>query len=171
MKTIIKYKGKNYHRYPEAKQLSRRNYYYNGEFLHRQIYKDNFGEIPKGFHIHHKDHDVFNNKPNNLQVISNSEHGKLHWREKEPVEKNCIQCNNIFNDMNNRESNRYCSNKCKSKFRRDSGVDNEDRFCKKCQKTFSTNKYGKIVFCSYLCSNNSDCSRYTRPKPQMNSAV
>jgi len=34
--------------------------------------------IPKGYQVHHKDGDVFNNEPENLAVITTSEHRWLH---------------------------------------------------------------------------------------------
>lgn len=49
--------------------------------------------------------------------------------------------------------NRFCSNKCKSKFRRDSGIDDEYRICKVCGKKFKTNKYSKAKTCSRSCAN------------------
>lgn|SRR3990167_2932192 len=35
--------------------------------------------VPKGFVIHHIDQNKLNNNPNNLFLISRSDHLKLHW--------------------------------------------------------------------------------------------
>lgn len=35
-------------------------------------------KIPDGYHVHHKDCDVMNNNPENLQLISNSNHKWIH---------------------------------------------------------------------------------------------
>ena len=51
--------------------------------------------------------------------------------------------------------NRFCSNKCKAKWRRESGVDNETRVCEYCRREFTVNKYSKTRFCSRSC-NKSD---------------
>jgi len=48
--------------------------------------------------------------------------------------------------------NRFCSNKCKSAYRRQSGTDNVDRICVVCGTTFKINKYYKTKTCSRSCS-------------------
>ena len=50
-------------------------------------------------------------------------------------------------------TNKFCSNNCKSKFRRESGVDNEKRVCVVCSKEFVVNKYSKSECCSRSCAN------------------
>ena len=81
----IEYNGKKYHRYPNAKKSNHRHYYTNHSdskkppvSLHRQIWMDHYGEIPKGHHIHHKDGNFDNNSIENLECISASEHRKKH---------------------------------------------------------------------------------------------
>ena len=46
--------------------------------LHRAIWKSYNGEIPKGYHIHHKDHNKENNDISNLELISPSAHSIHH---------------------------------------------------------------------------------------------
>lgn len=55
--------------------------------LHRVVYIDNFGDIPDGYDVHHKDHDRSNNAISNLCVISRREHHLHHWEEKSDEEK------------------------------------------------------------------------------------
>ena len=52
-----------------------------------------------------------------------------------------------------KDVNRFCSNKCKSKFRRDSGVDDVNRKCELCGVEFRVNKYSKARTCSRSCTN------------------
>lgn len=47
--------------------------------LHRQTWIDHNGPIPEGYHIHHKDGNVFNNSIDNLECIEPWQHWKLHW--------------------------------------------------------------------------------------------
>lgn len=47
---------------------------------------------------------------------------------------------------------KFCSNNCKSKARRMSGVDNETRTCVICGKEFVTNKYSRGKTCSKECT-------------------
>ena len=47
--------------------------------------------------------------------------------------------------------NKFCSNACKSTYRRRLGVDNENRVCTICGAVFTTNKYSKAKTCSTEC--------------------
>lgn len=53
--------------------------------LHRQIWIDNFGPIPAGFEVHHKDEDWRNNDPLNLELKDGaghrSHHAKKRWED------------------------------------------------------------------------------------------
>jgi hypothetical protein len=52
---------------------------------HRQIWIDNFGEIPKGKIIHHKNGDKLDNRIENLELTSRNVHRYMHhgnhWSE------------------------------------------------------------------------------------------
>ena len=88
--TII-YKGKKYNRLPNSPRRQARVYYwrhdsYQSPFpLHRQIWIDNFGEIPKGFVIHHKDENPLNNKLDNLELMAKGVHSRLHTKRPEHI--------------------------------------------------------------------------------------
>lgn len=45
---------------------------------HRFIYETINGPIPKGYHVHHRDHDPINNDPSNLQLLTAREHALHH---------------------------------------------------------------------------------------------
>ena len=167
-----------------------------GVRLHVYVWEFYNGAVPKGFHVHHKDFDKNNNEPENLVLMSASEHSKLHgrlWTEerydahlkmlrekavpkatewhksdegrawhREQYEKNkdklhmkmefiCLNCGKSF-IAEKTGNNRYCSNNCKSAYRRKSGVDNETRRCEVCGAEFTTNKYSKARTCSRKCS-------------------
>jgi len=47
-------------------------------YLHQAVWEFHNGEIPTGHHVHHKDEDKENNKIENLELITASDHGKLH---------------------------------------------------------------------------------------------
>lgn len=49
------------------------------------------------------------------------------------------------------EKGRFCSNACKSKWRRNNGLDNVMRKCVVCGSEFVTNKYSDTVTCSRSC--------------------
>jgi hypothetical protein len=50
----------------------------NGGMIHRDIWIKNFGEIPKGFIIHHKNGIKKDNRIENLECLSQKEHKERH---------------------------------------------------------------------------------------------
>lgn len=171
-----------------------RKYYRNTKTrtdLHRYLWIVNFGEIPAGMHVHHKDKNTENNNVENLCLMKASEHIAMHSNEidkvklRENLEKNarpkacewhsstkgrewhklhyekmkeklhvvkkyfCEYCGKEFESA--KTNSRFCSNVCKSKSRRESGVDNVVKKCKFCGKEFVINKYSKTETCSKSC--------------------
>lgn len=162
--------------------------------LHRYIWQKYNGEIPKGYDIHHIDHNKDNNEINNLELLVREEHKARHGHElsdemrefyrknlnekarpkasewhkskegrewhKEQYKKTlgkifnsenyktfkCENCGKEFKTIHNGK-NRFCSNNCKSAFRRKSGVDDVERVCIKCGRKFKANKYTKRKSC------------------------
>ena len=78
----------------------------------------------------------------------NYEAVKDKLRKEEPVE--CAECGETFETVK-RNGNNFCSNSCKSKWRRESGLDNEVRKCEICAGEFTVNKYSKTKTCSRSC--------------------
>lgn len=159
--------------------------------LHRYIWEYYNGEIPKGYDIHHKDHNKENNTLENLELISKSNHSKLHSKElteeqkekrrrnmlenvipkaiewhksenakefhKEQYKKSlalkekqkyiCENCNKEYEAFKNKK-NRFCSNNCKSAWRRKANIDNEERYCSKCGGIYKCNKYSLRKLCN-----------------------
>lgn len=192
MSKSIKYKGRSY-------LQSGRKYYYNSgtrKYLHRVIWEEAYGEIPKGYQIHHIDGNAENNNLSNLEIVKKGEHQKHHGsllneEQKEKLRKNlnenarpkacewhksaeakewhkkhyesmkdklhkkttmiCLNCGSEFECVDN-GVNKFCSNKCKSAFRRKSGVDDVERVCVVCGKTFIANKYSKKRSCDKKCA-------------------
>lgn len=62
----------------------------------------------------------------------------------------CEYCNKEF--VNTQINSRFCSNKCKSAWRRKSGIDDITKICFKCGKEYIANKYQKTKYCP-LCKN------------------
>lgn len=77
--------GIKFHRYPNSKRTQHKKYYWahnsnkKSPFpFHRYLWTKAHGEIPKGFHVHHKDHNTLNNTLENLELISARDHAKYH---------------------------------------------------------------------------------------------
>lgn len=104
---------------------------YRGRYAYEHIvvWWQFHGQVPpKGYEIHHKDMNHRNNKPDNLMLVSCSEHRKLHGRlrhEKSRKELICPWCKKQFflkgnaarsRIKQNINNNLYCSRSCASKF-------------------------------------------------------
>jgi len=73
---------------------------------------------------------------------------KLHHK----VKRLCNFCSSAFKTPL-KNTNAFCSNKCKSAYRRASGVDLINRICVVCLAEFKNDKYSKQRTCSRKCGN------------------
>ena len=95
--------------------------------LHRLIAENTLGRILQEDEIvHHINHDKYDNRPENLQVMSSSEHGKLHGldRPRKIAILQCPQCNQSFerfDDQTKARTNAFCSRSCNAKYSRNNG--------------------------------------------------
>jgi hypothetical protein len=64
--------------------------------------------------------------------------------------RKCKQCGREF--VPKVHHNQFCSNACKSAWRRAAGIDDVERTCPVCGTTFTVNKYSKKQCCSKTCS-------------------
>lgn len=76
-------------------------------------------------------------------------HGILTWICRKPIKVICDVC--LLKFETKTYHMRFCSNKCKSQFRRISGLDDEERKCQSCPNIFIVNKYAKKRFCCKKC--------------------
>lgn len=61
--------------------------------IHVEVAKAFIGDIPQGYHVHHKDGNKQNNVVSNLEII----HPSKHWRETERYNHNIIKGLNDYN--------------------------------------------------------------------------
>lgn len=140
----IEYGGVIWTRYPDSKRRTHRVYYQRHEkwkeppvFLHRRIYEDNYGPIPDGYHVHHKDGDTENNSPENLEALSPEEHGKVTVQE--------------FLSDEERKKKAFSYRKS-LEYRRKASVSQKNRrkiesTCELCGEKFLTRCHAKIRWC------------------------
>lgn len=98
--------------------------------LHRVVVENSIGKVldPKLI-VHHIDEDKTNNDLTNLQVLTASEHGKLHRLELERIEVVCPHCYIVFKLKphvyrvrlkRNISGKLFCSRSCGASKQRDS---------------------------------------------------
>lgn len=67
--------------------------------------------------------------------------------------KTCKYCGAEYETKGvNRNKSKFCSNKCKSAYRRASGIDKIEKVCAFCGNTFKTDKYSGAIYCSPHCA-------------------
>ena len=171
-------------------------YYLNSTIrkrMHIFVWEDYNGKLPEGYEVHHKDFDRSNNDISNLQLLTASEHRKLHadlltdeqrdWRRKNLNEtarpkaiewhkseegkawhrehyaemsaalhqKHQYTCLNCGAEFTGESGSKFCSNNCKSAYRRKQNKDTIQSTCILCGKSFTTNKYKPGKTCSASC--------------------
>jgi hypothetical protein len=92
-------------------------------YLHRYLKSIELGYwIPSEFHVHHKDGNKENNNISNLELLSSSDHGKLHAKTLDI--KQCLYCFKSFAPL--KESSKFCSTECYSNSRKTFEVSKEE---------------------------------------------
>ena len=83
-----------------------------------------------------------------------SENAKKQWEDAEPIKYICTECGKEFESRHHYgpEENRFCSQNCRTAYRRHNRTDDVDRVCAYCGKTFRVNKYSKSECCSRECA-------------------
>ena len=51
---------------------------FNGKMVHRNVFESHNGVIPRGFLVHHRNGDTLDNQIENLELMTQAEHCKLH---------------------------------------------------------------------------------------------
>jgi hypothetical protein len=65
-------------------------------FLHHDIWRSYGNDIPKGYELHHKDGDSRNDVIENYELLTKSQHTKLHYQTRVLRSFVCEQCNDSF---------------------------------------------------------------------------
>lgn len=80
---IVKYGGRTYRLQTSGRYYQDHNRCSVTErLLHRKVWIDQFGPIPEGYEVHHKDGDWTNNSIDNLECLCGSAHASLHMKER-----------------------------------------------------------------------------------------
>jgi hypothetical protein len=148
-----------------------------GCLLHVAVWEREHGRtLPDGHVVHHIDHNVANNDPSNLELLTRSEHNRHHakhtprgfaaftreersektsrgWAEREPAERICVICGERFMAKTQRAI--YCSGRCRGAAFRADHAERGDaplpgRPCVVCGTLFVPRDRRKI-YCGDIC--------------------
>jgi len=141
---------------------SGRKYFSNSgvtpRYMHRYVWEFYNGEIPKGYDIHHKDGNRYNNDISNLECIDTVEHKRLHGRNLTEEEREWRR-NNINQNARPKAVEWHKSEEGR-KWHREHGKEVAKNWnkvtsiCQQCGKQFTTknNRNCTRKFCSGACS-------------------
>lgn len=90
--------------------------------LHRVIMENKLGRLlAEGEDVHHRNEDKSDNNPDNLEVLTKSEHTKKHVHKKDEIAVVCANCGNTFSlrpnqfrlrMKRNKTGQLFCSRSC-----------------------------------------------------------
>jgi hypothetical protein len=135
---IIEFNGKVYRKYPNE-----RYYLKSNKRLHVAVWEFYNGEVPEGFHVHHKDEDVSNNDISNLDLLPCSDHCSLHMKKR--VAENPVYFKNTMDNARiyankwhgSEEGRAWHSKHGKESFKTRKPIEKECQYCgKKYQRYF-----------------------------------
>ena len=78
--TIQKFNGESFY-------LCGCYFQHKGKRLHRTVWEYHNGDIPDGYHVHHKDGDRTNNQIENLDLMTTFDHLSSHGKDEKHIEK------------------------------------------------------------------------------------
>ena len=80
--------------------------------LHRYVWEQANGPIPDGYIIHHKNGDRYDNRLENLEMVTHQEHSE-HHNQKHAKTKKCVVCGGTFTPHPTKRSRaKSCSREC-----------------------------------------------------------
>ena len=118
--------------------------------LHRKVWTDNNGEIPKGYVIHHIDHNWRNNDISNLELLESRQHHRDHFKERPFYKIICKECGKEYSTKFPTRT-LYCSKYCSQKRQHDKYITDE-RKCIECGVSFNAHRHRAVECCGRKCA-------------------
>lgn len=154
----MEYDGIEFYRYPESKNLADARYFrsrkaerLHGErYLHRLVYKEHYGSIPKGRHVHHVDGDFANNDPDNLVCLTPAEHLQLHPEDWDGRAAHMQKIQEMAKEWHASEEGREWHSKHWNRSLSKAFVENE-YVCDQCGESYKSKSITGSRFCSPKC--------------------
>lgn len=150
---IQKFNGREYVKYPKER------YFKNGAtttWLHRAVWEYYNGCIPKGYHVHHKNENVFDNEIDNLELLEAHQHLSMHTQEKMQNAEYIEQLQKKMDYARGFASKWHGSEEGKE-WHRLHGIEvannlsTQEYKCMYCGKTYQAKPIGNHKFCSNAC--------------------
>lgn len=79
------------------------------------------------------------------------EHWERLWKRRKPVQRTCVECGATYGSLAHRETDKFCSRLCISRYHERNRTYYEDRTCVICGDTFNVKKSRTQRSCSRLC--------------------
>ena len=121
--------------------------------MHQLVWKHYYGAIPKGFHVHHKNENVWDNRIENLELISANKHLSHHAKKR--FEN--IEFKQSFIAKGIEEAKKWHKSNEGREWHKQHGKDMwkdrnyEEKICEICNETYKTRHKGVTKFCSGKC--------------------
>lgn len=113
----------------------------NNLLVHRAIIEKFYGKLPKGVSVHHIDGNKLNFAPNNLQVVTQREHSRIHSpRFKRIIGKWFKQCPDCSDWFEAGLIPRYYCKLCAKKHDAEYRSKNRERISKQRKKYYGRNR-------------------------------
>jgi len=119
-----------------------------GRRLHRVVWRQYRGKIPKGHHVHHVDGDPSNNRMGNLKLVTPAEHRRIHGPTTTEVS---AEARSAAAEWHGSEEGLQWHREQHEKRCRKSLHKKERRRCAVCDKSFWARVHGRGRFCSLNC--------------------
>lgn len=136
--------------------LSTQNHLYVGRRLHRVVWEYYNCEIPKGYHVHHIDHNKGNNDISNLRLLTAEQHITVHKDELTEDEKNWYRAN--LDTKARPKAKEWHKSKEGKTWHKEHYQRTKSKLhvkmeftCEACGKRFVATKNGNNRFCSNSC--------------------
>lgn len=132
------------------------NYFqHDGKRLHRTVYEYFYGDIPKGYDVHHIDENRANNNIENLRLLPSKEHQHIHMAEPKRIlqSQNAVKIASEYAKAwhKSKEGRTWHSEHMKEMLRNRKVKEYQCDFCGKTFKTQYTYPKGSRKFCCENC--------------------
>lgn len=169
MAEYIVYKGEKFWLQSSGRYFSSGDKQAKERMLHRRVWLDAKGEIPKGFHIHHINDNWRDNSIENLALVEGKEHARQHKLKRLQNREHVVQNAEWLEDARIAAAKWHKSTEglaWHKKHGKNTWLNREptDAICICCGKKYKTFFPSRSKYCSLACQQKQGFSRYFTDK-------